>query len=164
MRLLVGYIGGVVKCGCFLKLEKKTFLKSFSRTIRFYLFYSLVELYFFLNIILYAFVVLHLEIVTFSRQGILSSLGLNTRCNAVGHSSYDTRLLLLKYSNFSFDCSTTTWHVPIFQQYEKETWGSKDLILGLLQCDYYNRGHLDKLGQLDYRTITKHSEEFCCQS
>ena len=34
----------------------------------------------------------------------------------------------------------------------------------LLQCDYYNRGHLDKVGQLDYRKITIHSEDVSCPS
>ena len=31
-------------------------------------------------------------------------------------------------------------------------------------CDYSNRGHLDKVGQLDYRKITIHSEKVSCQS
>ena len=30
-------------------------------------------------------------------------------------------------------------------------------------CDYSNRGHLDKVDQLDYRKITIHSEKVSCQ-
>ena len=34
----------------------------------------------------------------------------------------------------------------------------------LLQCDYYNQGHLDKINQLDDRKITIHTEKGSCQS
>ena len=34
----------------------------------------------------------------------------------------------------------------------------------LLQCDYYNRGRLDKINQLDDRKITIHTEKVSCQS
>ena len=33
-----------------------------------------------------------------------------------------------------------------------------------LHCDYYNRGHLDKVDQSDYRKTTIHSEKVSCQS
>ena len=33
-----------------------------------------------------------------------------------------------------------------------------------LQCDYYNHGHLDKVGRSDYRKITVHSEKASYQS
>ena len=34
----------------------------------------------------------------------------------------------------------------------------------LLQSDYYNRGHLDKVDQLDYRKIRIFSKKVSCQS
>ena len=87
MRLLVGYISGVMKRWLFSQTGKKNFSEKLQQDHTILPFLLSGRVIFFLNIILYAFVVLHLEIVTFSRQGI-----------------YDTRLLLLKYSNFSFDC------------------------------------------------------------
>jgi len=33
----------------------------------------------------------------------------------------------------------------------------------LLQCDYYSRGHLDKVDRSDYWKITIHSAKVSCQ-
>ena len=41
---------------------------------------------------------------------------------------------------------------------------SCNVLLIILKCDYYNRGHLDKVDQSDYRKITIYSEKVSRQS